>query len=447
MSFFSNLINRRGVITLPVLLVAGAATGAAKREKLYTPEQFGADPSGKQSSSIAFAKMFKKALEDGTACICNRQYAVYRFDQPVSIKTHGKPVSFKGMGSARTKIIIDGWFTGLSIRGSKGSENRVELRDFEITRSNYQSYDGPVGKRSVEIIWADGVTVSGIKESGSIGFGIFLDRCKNYEVSHCVVTDHFTGKTHRSGTDGIHIYRSAGPGRVFGNVVRDVGDDPISFGSFAADSPTLNFECYGNMIQDVSGSIKAYGNTKGFRIHDNEITRPKTGGVVLYDDRGPDQSFVISDGEIFNNTVRGQIGAGICGGVAVWSPGGDGRGSQRNIIIRDNKIEDGNFGITVASQTPNKTPIDITIKDNVIAGMRQRGIMIDRFGGNIVIAGNKITDTGFEGAYLGNVQGGEPIGTLKFTTNTLSDLGTADSSRPSIKVVDAAWVVTGNIVE
>ncbi|WP_312809180.1 right-handed parallel beta-helix repeat-containing protein [Agrobacterium cavarae] len=438
-------LSRRFFLGLPAFAwTAGASAGIST--KFYTPEQFGADPIGEKSSSIAFANMFNKALGDGIPCICNIENAVYRFDQPLIIKTRGKPVCFKGMGLSSTKIIIDGWFTGISIGGAEGFEARVELRDFEITRSNYKLYDGSVGKRSIEITWADGVTISGVKESGSIGFGIFLDRCKNYEISHCVVTDHFTGKTHSSGTDGIHIYRSEGPGRVFGNVVHDVGDDAISFGSFTADSPTLDFECYGNVIQDVAGSVKVYGNAKRFRIYDNQVIRPKTGGVVIYDDRGPDQSFVISNGEIFNNIVRGQIGAGICGGIAVWSPTGDGMGSQRNIVIRNNQIEDGNFGITVASQTPHKAPMDITIKDNAIAGMRQRGIMIDGIGGSFLIAGNEISDTGFEGAFLGAVQTGMSIGMLDFTDNKLSNSGLLDSKRLPIKAADDAWMITNNLI-
>ncbi|OWK23426.1 hypothetical protein AJ87_37610 [Rhizobium yanglingense] len=46
---------------------------------------------------------------------------------------------------------------------------------------------------------------------------------------------------HLSGTDGIHVYRSPGPGKVFENTIHDVGDDAISFGSFYSNEPTRIF--------------------------------------------------------------------------------------------------------------------------------------------------------------------------------------------------------------
>lgn len=437
---------REFLAALPASILLAGSGYADMPGKYYTPEQFGADPTGKRASSIAFISMLETAMADGFPCICDRPGAIYRLDRSVNIQTRGRPVSLRGLGFAKTKILIDGWFTGISIAGAARHEEKVELRDFEITRLNYQSYMGKIGNRSIAVTRAKGVVISGIKESGSIGFGIFVDRCFDYEISRCFVSDHLNGKLHLSGTDGIHIYRSPGPGNVFENTIHDVGDDAISFGSFYSNEPTQNFQCYNNRISNIAGSIKIYGNAQTFRIFDNVVTSPKTGGVIIYDDRNVAQSFKISGGEIQGNIVKGQIGAGIAGGISIWSPTGDGEGIQSNIVIRDNQIEDGNFGITVASQAPNKYSVGVVIANNQIQRIRQRGIMIDRCSGPFSVTGNVVSETGFESAFLGEVQRGGKSADLEFSSNKLSRYAIADRGRYAIKC-DPRWSIGSNAVD
>ncbi|OWK23427.1 hypothetical protein AJ87_37615 [Rhizobium yanglingense] len=176
MSILSRPFCRREVLmALPASgLLARSVYADMPTGKYYTPEQFGADPTGKTASSIAFISMLEAAMADGFPCICDRPGAIYRFDRSVNIQTRGRPVSLRGLGFAKTKILIDGWFTGISIAGAARHEEMVELKDFEITRLNYQKYTGKIGNRSIAVTRAKGVVISGIKESGSIGFGIFV---------------------------------------------------------------------------------------------------------------------------------------------------------------------------------------------------------------------------------------------------------------------------------
>lgn len=411
-----------------------------------TPEQFGADPDGKRSSSNAFARMFEKAMQEDLLCKCDRP-GRYRLDRSVKVSCEGRRVRFEGSGRQLTHILLDGDFTGLSIKGVQGRENEVHLSNFSISRLRYELYQGPIGKRAIEVSEANGVIIEGIEESGGIGFGIFLDRCLEYRVSDCIIRDHIGGRIHRSGTDGLHIYRSPGPGRVFNNTVFNVGDDAISFGSFAIAEPTAEFSCFSNTISDTAGSIKVYGNSKRFHIYENRIVRPKTGGVVVWDDRGHKESFVISDGVIAHNTVSNQIGAGICGAISVWSPAGSGAGFQRNIHIENNIILNCNFGVTVASQVSNKYNENIVIVGNNIFGARQRGIMLDGYGGSVVVSRNVIKESGFEAIYLGKVSPRAQHLNLLLSENTIGKFGLVDRKRPAVAVKDKRWKLSDNQID
>lgn len=391
-------VTRRGVLlAMGCLNVASLSTPSLSfaSPSHLNPISFGADPDGNRDCTLAFQRMFATAIRTGLPCV---DYGgTYKLANPVIIRPNGASLSFTGAGKKRTTITMTNNNSGLVVLGDPHTKGRVEFSGFSIGRNTAEEYTGKLGARAVAIFNCSEVTLDEIEEWGGIGFGLFLDYCGKYTVKNCLIRDHKGGFKQLSGTDGLHFYRCSGPGKVFANVIRSVGDDAISFGSFSKEFPTTDFECFSNEVESAIGSIKVYGCSNRFKIYDNHTRRTKVSGVVVWDDRGEDQSFHIYDGQIYRNVIREQLGAGISGGISVWSPTGSGSGYQSGITIRENTIFDCANGVTVASSTPSKYVADMEISNNRIEKCRGFGIRCESIARSIRIEKNTIRDVGLDG--------------------------------------------------
>jgi hypothetical protein len=363
----------------------------------------------------AFKTGFPVRLSEGEYRIGDRLLADRR--------SHSAPVEIAGVGSGKSTLTIDHLSSGLEIFGNRNTPTAVRLKGFSVARKNTSLYQGKVGPKSVYIADATNCEIDDVEEYGAIGFGIQLDRCQKYSITHCKVHDHFSGSTHRSGTDGIHIYRSKGPGIVTSNEVSRVGDDAISFGSYDKLLFTGNVVCDANRINDVAGSIKIYGNANNFLIKGNHISKAQNGGVTLWDDRDLGQSFDIDNVIISDNVIELCGGPSRSGGVYITQTKGNGRQKMRHIQVANNKISECKNGITVRSVVSTKSTEDLTIENNIICCSTERGIFLESGEGEVQIKGNVINGSGFEGVLIqASRQANYDI-----ESNTITDFGLSTS--------------------
>lgn len=322
---------------------------------------------------------------------------LYRLTDSIALTLSTNSFSLIGSGRTQTRFLLDHYKNGLILKGRPRGGTAFTLGRFKIGRPEPDLYKGRIGHKTLYVANAEQASIFEVEEYGAIGFGITIDRCRNYVIRDCIVRDHFGGSIHKSGTDGIHIYRCAGPGRVFRNRVTNVGDDPISFGSVDANLPTRNFECSQNNVENTSGSIKVYGNASYAKIHDNVAVRCETGGVTLWDDRNEGQSFDISHIEIYGNTMRDCGGAGAAGGVFLTQPAGNARQAIHDITIRDNLIIGCRYGITAVTATRTKSNRNVRILNNTIENTRYTAIQVNGASGDIIISGNVVSRAGMDG--------------------------------------------------
>lgn len=356
-------------------------------------EQFGAIGDGFADDTRAVRHCIVCADKQGRAI--RAKSGTYRLTSSISLKISSQAFSITGEGYEATRLVLDHYSNGLILIGRKDRRPSVKLSDFSIGRNNSKFYSGRVGHKSLYIANGAGVKVSNVEEYGAIGFGITIENCINYEISRCISRDHVGGSLHRSGTDGIHIYRCAGPGRVFENYISNVGDDAISFGSIDPSIKTQNFECFRNIVSDTSGSIKVYGNAGFANIYENSLTRCETGGVTLWDDRNSGQSFDISNINIHSNRMYDCGGAGAAGGVFLTQPAGDATQVIRNISITENLIVNCRYGITAISNAANKSNHNIAIRKNTIIETTHTAIQVNSASGRCNISHNTIERSGF----------------------------------------------------
>jgi hypothetical protein len=358
-------------------------------------EHFGAIGDGVADDTRAVADTILCADRQGRPI--RAAAGLYRLTDSIALTLSTSAFSLIGSSRTQTRFLLDHYKNGLILKGRPKGGTAFTMGRFTIGRREPNLYQCEIGHKTLYVADAERASIFEIEEYGAIGFGITIDRCRNYVISDCIVRDHFGGSIHTSGTDGIHIYRCVGPGRVVRNRVTNVGDDPISFGSVDANLPTRDFECYGNHVENTSGSIKVYGNASYAGIHDNIAVRCETGGVALWDDRNEGQSFDISHIEIYGNTMRDCGGAGAAGGVFLTQPAGNARQAIYDITIRNNRIIGCRYGITAVTAVATKSNRNVRILNNTIEDTRYTAIQVNGASGHTVISGNIVSGAGMDG--------------------------------------------------
>jgi len=390
------LLSRRRFLSASAVCLAA---GWARADRLsdagsVQPEDYGAVPDGVADCTAALTA----AIRSGRAVVLSA--GSYRVTAPIVVRLKGGAFNLTGAGPGKSKIILDHFDAGLDIQGAPNSKLQVSLSRISVIRSRPDTYQGKPGPKAIYVAHADQVDILDIEEAGGIGFGVQVDQCSRYRIMGCYVHDHASGAVHRSGMDGIHVYRCPGPGVVSGNRIARVGDDAISFGSYQAMLPTTDFICRDNNVENVAGSIKMYGAVSRGLIENNVVKRGFNGGVTLWDDRDGDASHDISFVIIRGNRLSHCGGPARAGGVYIAQTRGNGIQRMRDITVVDNDISDCRYGISMSSSVPTKGQARITIRENRIRNSEQNGILVSDIYEFARIEENEIVQSGRDSVLL-----------------------------------------------
>lgn len=357
-------------------------------------EAFGAraewtDPSNPGfDNSAALSQAIGKASAAGVPILWSK--GVYGAAGVIRIAHARGACTIAGGGPERCGIVLGGHAPGIRFEGEPDSRPTLHWSGFSIGRYNADSFRKTIGPKTLFAGHCREVLIENVEEFGAIGFGIQLDYCGRYIIRNNYVHDHFGGGKVARGTDGIHVYRSSGPGEISGNRVERVGDDPISLGSFDSDHPTKDFLVTANDCRHTSGGIKIYGHAFSGSVRANRVVRTDNGGVILWDDRDRDKSFDIQDIEIVDNDLLGCGRLGASAGVYLCAPTGDGDGVMRRISIRNNRILDCHYGVTLYARADGKSFGDVSIVHNTIRRASKNAIFLFDFSGHIDVVSNDI---------------------------------------------------------
>jgi hypothetical protein len=378
-------------------------------EKFLRPEFFGGYPrpsNGTADATEGISNCFKASLHTGRPVqIPEGEYLISR---EITINASGKRLSISGAGPGKTILSLSGFCGPLTIYGD-GPDSRcsAEISNLTIRRPDVASYAGPIGKKTLYVNYGRQVIIHSVEEYGAIGFGIHLRYCSNSIVRRCYVHDHKNGSKHLSGTDGIHFSYCVN-GQAHSNRIERVGDDSISFGAFIDErNPESEraMTCRNNIIHDVSTGIKVFGSSSDITITDNIVVGAHDGGIIVWADRGPKQSFDIRHIKITSNFISRCGNGGKKGGVYVVAPGGNGTMTFDDISVRNNIITNCYIGISMSSVTSSKIVSNAEIVGNYITGSTLYGIFIDHIARRIAILRNQVAGFGERWARVS-----EPVG-------------------------------------
>jgi len=360
------------------------------------PEMFGAQADGvtDSTSGIQFALFTGKPVDlaAGTYILSSALLLDLR------ATPGGVPVELAGAGMGVTKIIQTSFQGGFGFLGSTAAGTPFYIHDFSIGRTNQAAFTGTTGPHTVVLEYGNNMLVSNVEEFGSLGMGILLVGCGKYEIAGCYVHDHKSGAVHLSGTDGIHVDTSVGPGLVHNNTVQNVGDDAISHGSYVGTitAGQNGVQVYANKVTNLAGSIKVFGNAANIVIHDNQVANSTAAGISLWDDQNIGLSWSIQNIQIINNTITSCGGTGASGGISLLQNTGTGTQAFINILIATNSIANCVYGVSIFSAVPTKVSQQITIQGNQISGSQKQGLYITSVT-SVTIDSNVITNSGADG--------------------------------------------------
>ena len=360
----------------------------------------------------------------------------------------GVPVELAGAGMGVTRIIQTSFLGGISFLGSTAGGTPFYIHDFSIGRTNQAAFTGTTGPHTVVLEYGNNMLVSNVEEFGSLGMGILLVGCGKYEITGCYVHDHKSGSTHLSGTDGIHVDTSVGPGLVHHNTVQNVGDDPISHGSYSGSTVSgLNgVQVYANKVTNTAGSIKVFGNAANIVIHDNQASNSSSAGICLWDDQNVGMSWSIQNTQIINNSITACGGTGASGGVSLLQNAGTGVQAFSSVLIAGNAITNCAYGVSIFSNVPTKTSDQITIQGNQIVGSQKQGLLIGAVK-SVSITGNTVVSSGADGLRFNSTL----PGAFSITNNTFLGFCTAGAAGSYGGMLiytnpGNAFTVTGNAI-
>lgn len=332
----------------------------------------------------AIEDALRRCAKSGRPLVLDR---VYQIERPLFVGV-AKPFVMLGTPGVRCGLDLKHELPAESLHIRADSPVPVTLSGFFVGRAQPTLFRG---QRLVRVTGAAPLIMDSVELYGSCGMSFLGEFIDGGVISRCHVHDNLGGEPHRSGTDGLHLYKGCRDVLVADNLVERVGDDAISFGSYLGTAPNTGSVCVGNRISHVAGSIKVYGAASGLSIFRNTAEAAFNGGVTLWDDRDAAQSFDISDIVIAENRIEACGGPSLSGGVYLAMTKGDGTGRMRDIVIRDNLIKRCTFGVSLASSVPNKRFGRISISGNLIeAPTRAVALVLRGAGGPVTIAGNTV---------------------------------------------------------
>lgn len=311
-------------------------------------------------NATLLSKMIK--LEQGRA-VLRLPPGQFVIETPIVMNVEPTSLLLQGSGQEKTTLILGSPQACLRFQGGQAQaqaqrySKMLHICDLSIVRPEF-AQSAQIRRHSLAADGFSSVVIRRVTEQGATGWGITVSRSDRAIVEHCTIVDHMGGQLGPTGTDGINLYQCLEATLRY-NTVSNVGDDPLSVGSYNLERKCHSFLIAGNRSFRTRGSIKAYGMVAHGSINNNTVSNAISGGVGIWDDRPREKSGGIDSISIRNNVIDGCGLVGACGGIFLFaSQGPTSVGATSffsNISIISNRVTGGQHGLSIYSE-PDARP-------------------------------------------------------------------------------------------
>ena len=199
--------------------------------------------------------------------------------------------------------------------------------------------------------------------------------------------------------------------------IRNTSNDGNAHGILAqgtSNTPISDLVIRGNTLRDLvlgnSEALVLNGNVNGFEVSHNSVTDCNNIGIDLigFEGNGPNgqdqtRNGVCTDNTVLNCSTRNNPAYNAFTAGGIYVDGG------RDIIIERNRVGNCDIGIEVASEDPNGSTSNITVRSNFVWNNKIGGIYVGGFNAgrgsavNCSITGNTLYENDTEEQYSGEI--------------------------------------------